>query len=213
MAVRLRKSGPFTVLISGMDTTVIPREVWRTAIGRTAALLQDRVANTFAAQRTAAGALIANSPSYTAAKIRQGYDPRRGHRTNLLQSALRSVASQLYVVIGPDKFGNGRIIMQEGRLNAIVPHSEYYAEKKVRGAGILEIAHSWLAAAAAPLRIIEAEASLALRRAAPFAGRAARIVPAFGITGRVAASIARQARAGLTGAQNRQLDRLLRRVR
>lgn len=212
MALRLRKSGPFTVMVSGMDTTVVGRAAWRNALMLVGRNIQDRIANSFAAQRTAGGQLRPNDPRYTAAKIRQGYDPRKGHRTNMLQSMLRPQASVLYVVIGPDRNGNGRIIMQEGRLQGLVPYAEYYADAKVQGAGILQVAQSWLQAVSAPLRVLEAEAAVAARQAAPFAGRAARILPALGITGRVAGSLARQATAGLSRSQAARLARLIGRV-
>lgn len=209
MAIRTRKTSAFVATVSGMDQTVIGRAQWRAALEEMGRNLQERIANTFAAQRTAAGALIANDPAYTAAKIRQGYDPRRGHRTNLLQSLLRSAASQLFVVIGPDRHGNGRIIMQEGRLQGLVRYAEYYAEKKVRGAGILEIAASWVKAASAPLLILEAEARTLTRAA--LAGRAPTIRASLGLTQRFASRIAQSARA--SAARQGQLSRLLGRVR
>lgn len=216
-------SGPFTVVISGLAVEGLTRTRWTAALVKAGETLQDKIADAFAAQRTAAGQLVRNSPEYTAAKARQGYDTRRGHRTNTLQSLLRSSASTLFTVTGPFKNGTARITFRESALHAIVPYAEYYEEAKVRGAGILQIARAWLkfiepmiaAVQAAALKALadakakQAAAAIARQRAAVFGGRPATIRPALGLTQGLATGIGRQVLQGASPAQRAKLQAAL----
>lgn len=215
--LRFTVVGPFTVLIQGLATDGLPRARWRDALAAMGDALQDEIANSFAKERVAGSSqLKTNDPEYTALKARQGYDTRRGHRTNTLQSMLRSSASTLYTIQGPFKNGNARIIFKESLLHSIVPYAEYYEEKKVRRAGILEIARSWPKKHRAPvefahrlaLRALAADVSITTRRAAVFAGP--RFIRPGGLTQREVARMSRQAVAGLTPAQRRKIERMIR---
>lgn len=219
MAVKYTLVGPFAVLVSGLSTAGLPRARWVEALTVMGEALQDEIADSFAKERVAGSSqLKRNDPSYTARKIKQGYDARRGHRTNTLQSLLRSSASTLFVIQGPYKNGNARIIFKEARLHSIVPYAEYYEEKKVTRAGILEIARSWLKRTKASVdtaqvladRVLKAEKSVALKSAAVFAGRPAFIRPSRGLTQATTAAISRQATAGLTRSQLQRIARLAR---
>lgn len=146
MAVRGTLIGEFTVLLTGLDLRALTFPEWQRNVGVMARNLQNRVARSFAAQKTAGrSSLIANSPEYTARKIKQGLDPRRGHRTNMLQTALSTAKLTMVTLTmqGPNEAA-ARIIMEEQVLHAMVPHSVYYEEMKVRTAGILSLAASWV---------------------------------------------------------------------
>lgn len=209
--------GPFTVLISGLATSGMPRTRWVEALTIMGEALQDEIADSFSSERVAGSSqLLRNDPDYTARKAKQGYDTRRGHRTNTLQSMLRSSVSTLFVIQGPFKNGNARIIFRESLLHSLVPYAEYYEEKKVRRAGILELAKSWLARTKQPvdiaqrlaLKALEAAEAVAVRKAAVFAGP--RYIRVRGLTQRDVAGISRQATAGLTRSQLQRIARLAR---
>lgn len=211
--------GPFTVLISGLATDGLPRARWHEALKQMGDALQDQIADSFSKQRVAGSNQLApNDPEYTARKARQGYDTRRGHRTNTLQSMLRSSASTLFTIQGPFKNGNARIIFKESLLHAIVPYAEYYEAAKVRRAGILALAKSWLNKTKRPVdvaqrlarHVLDADESVKRRKAAVFAGRPSFIRPARGLTQSFATSISRQVTAGLTRAQLQRISRLAR---
>lgn len=218
-AIRYSLVGPFTVLIQGLATEGMPRGKWRDALSLMGEALQDEIADSFSKERVAGSSQLAqNDPEYTARKARQGYDTRRGHRTNTLQSMLRSSASTLFVIQGPFKNGNARIIFKESLLHALVPYAEYYEAAKVRRAGILALAKSWLARTKQPVDVVqrlavkalEAERSIQRQKAAAFAGRPSFIRPARGLTQAVTLRIGRQATAGLTRAQMQRISRLAR---
>jgi hypothetical protein len=129
-----------------LDVLAIPFTEWQRQMGIVARNLQRKVAQSFAAQKTAGrSALKANDPNYTAGKIRRGEDPRRGHKTNALQQALNSAKLTMVTLTmqGPNEAA-ARIVMEEPVLHAMVPHSLYYEEMKVRTAGILSLAASWV---------------------------------------------------------------------
>lgn len=218
-AIKYSLTGPFTVLISGLATDGLPLSKWRDALTLMGEALQGEIADSFSNERVAGSSQLGrNDPDYTARKIKQGYDERRGHRTNTLQSMLRPSASTLFVIQGPFKNGNARIIFKESLLHAIVPYAEYYEEKKVRRAGILELAKSWLAKTKQPVdvvqrlaeRALEAERNVKRTKAAVFAGRPAFIRPTRGLTQAATAAIGRQVTAGLTRAQLQRISRLAR---
>ena len=208
----VRLVGPFTVAISGLAYGGLPVATWRKVLNAMGVSLQQEIANAFSKQRTAAGWLVANKPSYTAQKARQGYDTRRGHRTNTLQSLLRPEATKLFVVRGPYKNGNARIIFRENLLHSVVGYSKYYEENKVRGAGILQLSMRWVREYANLVHgaNIAAEAaqgasiSVAGRRAAPFAGRPARIKPTMGLTSTFMLAIGASAFAAVSTRKNKQ---------
>lgn len=146
MAVRGTLIGEFTVLLTGLDLRAMTFPEWQRNVGIMARNLQNRVARSFAAQKTAGrSSLIANDPNYTAGKIRRGEDPRRGHKTNQLQTALNTAKLTMVTVTmqGPNEAA-ARIIMEEPVLHAMVPHSVYYEEMKVRTQGILSLASLWV---------------------------------------------------------------------
>lgn len=120
---------------------------WQRLVGVAARNLQRRIAKSFARQRVAGtSALLANTPEYNARKAAQGFDPRRGHRTNNLQRVLDS-NTRLYMVRIITE-GNGKmsawVTMEERMLHSLVPYAEYYEEAKVTRAGILALAASWV---------------------------------------------------------------------
>lgn len=157
MAVNGTLIGPFTVLVTGMDLEAMTQAEWARLIGVMGRNLQKRVARSFAAQRVAGSTmLLKNTPEYDRAKVAAGYDARRGHRTNQLQRALDG-ARLFMVTITPQtaKTAAARIIMEEGMLHSLVPHSVYYEEKKVTRDGILALAASWVRDEAAKLRAKE----------------------------------------------------------
>ena len=214
--MNITKLGPFTILISGIEIAGLTRSEWRKAIGVMADRIQGEIAKSFNKERVAGSSqLRTNSPEYTARKVRQGYSPKRGHRTNTLQSVLDPKASTLYTISGPYKNGNARIIFKESLLHALVPYAEYYEEKKVRRAGILEITRTWALKHRGPVDVaqrlakkaLEAAEAIAVRRGAVFAGP--RPIRARRINARDFGSISRQARAGLTPAQLRKIERLI----
>lgn len=216
--VRFSLVGPFTVLITGLATEGLPRARWHEALSMMGEALQGEIADSFSRERVAGSSQLGkNDPDYTARKAKQGYDARRGHRTNTLQSMLRPSASTLFVIQGPFKNGNARIIFKESLLHSLVPYAEYYEEKKVRRAGILVLAKSWLAKTKQPvdvaqrlaLRALEASEAIAVRKAAVFAGPRF-LSPGRGLTQAAVANISRQATAGLTRAQLQRISRLAR---
>ena len=146
MAVVGTLIGEFTALFTGLDVLAIPFTEWQRQMGIVARNLQRKVAKSFAAQKTGGASwLIANSPKYTAAKAADGLDIRRGHRTNQLQTALNTAKLTMVTLTmqGPNEAA-ARIIMEEPVLHAMVPHSVYYEEMKVRTGGILTLAASWV---------------------------------------------------------------------
>lgn len=146
MAVVGTLIGEFTALFTGLDVTAIPFAEWQRQMGIVARNLQRRVAKSFAAQKTAGRAqLKTNSPKYTADKIKEGLDPRRGHRTNMLQQALNTAKlTMVTLTMQGDGEAAARIVMEEPVLHAMVPHSVYYEDNKVRTDGILSLAASWV---------------------------------------------------------------------
>lgn len=207
---------PFTVVITGLATSGLPLAQWEAVLNNAGELLQAKIADTFSAQRTAAGPLRRNDPKYTADKIKHGLDPRRGHRTNTLQSLLRPGASKLFTVRGPFKNGRAEIKFRENLLHSMVPYAEYYEAAKVLGAGILQIARTWLVlirpmlqqANALAERVTKAESAVALRRGAVFAARPTFIRPALGLTRAVSTDISKSLTQGLTKSQLRRIARL-----
>lgn len=223
-------TGDFTVMIRGLAVAGVPRAEWIKALNVMGEAVQQKIADAFSKQRTASSPLRFNKPEYTAQKAKDGYDTRRGHRTNTLQSMLRPVASKLFVVYGPFKGGTARIVFREALLHGVVPYAEYYEAAKVVGGHILKVAKVWAQAVRAPIDAIQsialqnigataaggrlkiladrAEAAIALKRAASFAGLPARIRPTQGLTQRFTRGIAQEAqRMGLNRSQLAALDR------
>ncbi len=139
--------GAFTMRVTGLKLGDAAR--WKTLFQtRVGPFLQDKIANSFARERVAGSSqLKTNKPEDTAGKIRRGEDPRRGHKTNTLQSMLRPGATTLYVTTGPGPQGTLRLTFQEARLHSVVPYAVYYEAAKVRAAGILALARAWIAEA------------------------------------------------------------------
>lgn len=146
MAVAGILMGDFTALFTGLDVRYMTEAEWNRELGKAGRNLQSRVARSFAGERVAGSSqLKANDPAYTARKVRQGYDRRRGHRTNNLQRVLNT--ARLFMVRTQRQDANtmaARITMEEGMLRNLVPYAEYYEEKKVSRAGILALAASWV---------------------------------------------------------------------
>lgn len=199
-APRIALAGPFTVILTGLETDGLTRPQWVAALTAMGRELQGEIANSFAREKVAgSSSLESNDPKYDARKARQGFDTRRGHRTNLLQSMLRPQASQLFTVTGPSKDGRAVITFKESKLHAIVPYAEYYEEMKVRREGILVLAVTWLrrtrqAVDAAQVQALAAKAEKAIKArvgaAKVVAGRARFIRPAAGLTQGVAGRVA-----------------------
>lgn len=216
--MRVQLVGKQTVVVSGLTVTPATLGIWRAALEQAGDALQAEIADAFSASRTAGGQLRRNSPEYDKAKVRQGYDPRRGHRTNTLQSLLRPGSSQLYTVTGPFKNGNARITFRETLLHGMVPYAEYYEAAKVRGA-ILDLAKAWLKSAEAVLRAAEraaaqiaskaTEAAAVLARRGAAGARPQFIRPGLGLTQGLAGQLGRQLTQGLSVAQRRALERAI----
>lgn len=214
MAERIRYQlvGPFTVLITGAATAGAPRGVWTSALRGMGSLLQGKIADSFASERVAGSSQLGrNTPEYNAYKARAGFDTRRGHKTNFLQSMLRPGASELFTVSGPTKDGRATIKFHERRLHSIVPYAQYYEIAKVRRAGILELANVWLKQTRTPVDNVQmtavatvAEKAVKARAAAPRV--LARIRPALGLTHKVGMRIS----TGAGTAAQRAAERFLR---
>lgn len=141
--IRARLIGNYRVALSGLPEDVRKRDLDK-ALTRYGRALQDRIAQSFANEKVAGtSSLGANTKAYNAAKARQGYDPRRGHRTNNLQRVLDG--TQLFVVLLDDG-GKADVTFSESLLHSAVPYSEYYEDAKVRQDGILVLAKSWVQA-------------------------------------------------------------------
>lgn len=153
MAVVGTLIGEFTALFTGLDLRAFTFPELQRQMGIVARNLQRRVAQSFARQKTKDSAwLLPNTPQYNARKAREGMDPRRGHRTNMLQRTLDTAKLTMVTVTRQgDNQAAARIIMEEQVLHAMVPHSVYYEEKKVRTAGILALAATWVREEAAKL--------------------------------------------------------------
>lgn len=126
---------PHQVSFEGVDFSVASRAQWQHQFDLFGAVLQDEIYNEFAAQRVAGKQLRANTPDYNQQKAKQGYDTRKGHRTNELQMAL--AGSRLFVVT----FNPGRAFLtfSENRLISRAAQAEYYADAKVHGGRILAV--------------------------------------------------------------------------
>lgn len=167
--IRATLIGSFIVSVTGFDMEAGGKQFWRTALQEYGQALQEKIADSFANERVAgSSALAPNSPEYNARKAREGMDTRRGHRTNFLQSVLDGAPLfQVGAVTGNKKgTGTARIQFMENWLHSRVPYAEYYEAAKVRRAGILALARSWLNETVGVLNAIEAKALLKQRRAA-----------------------------------------------
>lgn len=124
------------VEIVGINFNHAARTRWRSEIDDFGRMLQALIAREFSEERVAGQALRPNQPSYTAWKAREGFDPRKGHKTNALQRALS--AGRLYNITFS---GGGRVFVTfiENRLFARIPYAEYYAAAKVRHGKILAV--------------------------------------------------------------------------
>lgn len=222
MAVNGTLIGEFTALFTGLDVTAIPFAEWQRQMGIVARNLQRKVAKSFGRQKTAGNVwLSSNTATYDGWKARNGFDRRRGHLTNTLQGALDTAKlTMVTLTMQGAGLAAARITMEEPVLHAMVPHSVYYEEHKVRTQGILSLAASWVREEATKLtaRMRAAQARRVnvsqnvLRR-----GLAARQANAAQILGRIAQPIANQnvLRANI-GARRANaadtLDKILRRV-
>lgn len=220
--MRVQLIGRQTIAITGMTVTPATLALWRTALTQAGDAVQSEIANAFAAERTAGGRLRRNSPEYDAAKVKGGFDPRKGHRTNTLQSLLRPQAATLYTVAGPFNKGTARITFRDSLLQSIVPYAEFYEAQKVNGA-ILDVAKSWLKDAERILRATEAMAQRITNKATQAAAVLARrgaagarpsffIRPGLGLTQGLAGQLGRQLTAGLSAIQRRALERAINRA-
>lgn len=103
-------------------------------------ILQDDIAEQFAGQRTARGALKRNSKLYELRKARLGLDPRRGHARGRLQRTLDSgvLWRVNWRAPTPDKTGAALIIFQESELEGrLVYYRRYRFRKTPATKGIL----------------------------------------------------------------------------
>lgn len=181
--------GNFVVSITGLDMEAAGKAEWRAALTEYGNGLQERIAESFAGERVAGSSqLKTNTPEYNRRKLAEGYDSRRGHRTNFLQGALDGAPlfQVSAVTVNGRGFGSARITFQESKLHSRVPYAEYYEESKVRRAGILALAKSWLADGVIGLRAVEAKLLLKQKRKSERSRtRNTRLSPT-GTTGRIA---------------------------
>lgn len=147
--ISVRRINDYTVSITGFDPDKVGAMKARAA--EIAEELQGRMAALFEEELTYKGALKANTDPYTEAKISQGYDPRRGHRTGALQEALDT--ETLWRVTGNKN--EVRIVFEEEALYGAVDYATYYAEAKVRGNRILGVKAAWIAGIAAELNALK----------------------------------------------------------
>lgn len=88
MAIRVKAIGNSAFSVSGFDAARLAKV--KREVNRCARAMQRNIYNLFETSRYAGGALLPNSPEYNLRKVLSGYDPRRGHRTGALASALKS---------------------------------------------------------------------------------------------------------------------------
>ncbi len=155
----------FTVQVTGIKVDEFATKAdWRAAARKMAKSLQERVAISFAKERVAGtSSLLKNTPEYDKRKAAEGYDTRRGHRTNYLQSVLDS--KELFRVSAVGKGGQLKITMMESLLYGHVEYAEFYEDKKVQRDGILSLAASWVEQDAVYLRELAAEQAMKEARA------------------------------------------------
>ena len=132
---RVVRRKPNQVEIIGVDLRWASRQQWQRIIDKFAKDLQSDIGDEFGREKVAGRHLLRNKPEYTAAKIRQGYDRRKGHRTNALQRAL--AGNKLYNIA----FSGSRVFVTfiEQRLISRIHYAEYYADKKTQGGAILQV--------------------------------------------------------------------------
>lgn len=109
-----------------------------------ARLLQERIASEFERANTASGPLRANQSEYSVRKVLKGFDPRRGHRTGRLQSALYTVPAFTTTIAG----GRARVSFNDAGIGASVPYASFYTAAKVPGQRIMQFRRVWLEEAA-----------------------------------------------------------------
>ena len=159
--------GEFTAVFTGLDTDWLTPPEWAKLVGSSARRLQKRIARSFAAQKVAGSTwLLPNDPKYTARKVAQGLDRRRGHRTGILQGVLDSLVRLYQVTITSqgNKSLAARVVFEEGMLHSLVPYAVYYEEAKVTRGGILALAASWVREEAMTLQRALSAAQLKRRR-------------------------------------------------
>ena len=161
--VKARIVSAFVIEVSGLDLSIASKQTWRAAIDEMGRDLQERISESFANERVAGNSqLKTNTPEWNARKAQLGLDSRRGHATGLLQSALDG--PRLFV-ISAIRRGKARIRFLEARLHGRVSYSEFYEDKKVRRAGILVVAKSWVEDAVKIVRRVEVQANMRANRA------------------------------------------------
>lgn len=175
MALGIRLIGSMQVRVTGIDVANVPKGQWRAAMDYMGAILQSRVAASFATQRTQGTRwLDRNSAEWDAYKRKHNLDHRRGHATGNLQNHLNA-QERLYSITAIVN-GTATLTMREDWLQGRVPYAEFYAAKKVNSKGILALAKSWVADASRELYDL---AALALKRKQPIQTAAALHVGTF----------------------------------
>ena len=122
----------------------------RRAIVDAAWEMQRQLARAYEASETGGGALRANSAEYNVRKVLDGDDPRRGHKSGALQSALYRV--QCFRVRGNQRTGTWTIDFSDRALVAAVGnYVEYFAAAKARGGHIVTMRRPWVNSAVSVL--------------------------------------------------------------
>ena len=120
MTVNIKKRGVATLVITGMDG---PKQPWRTALFQGARTIQLRIAELFESARAATGPLGANKDETTVRKILDGLDPRRGHMSGRLQSALYAIRT--WTVSPVSNEGTATISFSDSALLKRIDYSKY----------------------------------------------------------------------------------------
>lgn len=158
MTVKATLKGAFTVVVTGLDTQGVSKSEWRAALDKMGLDLQERISESFANEKVAGSSwLKANSAQWNRRKFFEGLDPRRGHATGRLAAALDG--PRLFT-ISAVKNGRATIRFLEPRLHGRVPYATYYEDDKVRRAGILALAKSWVQEDLAVVKELEAQGKM-----------------------------------------------------
>lgn len=211
MAITFRMKNSWTIRVTGIDLTLMSKAEWRAILDDLGRRAQTYIAIQWDAEKTGTGRpLKPNSAAWTIRKIMKGWDLRRGHRKGILQRAIQG--ARLYVVGAITPNGTAEITFLEARLIARVKEKgihylPYYVAAKVPVIKrVMQLNQAALAIIAAPIMADIAVREMTRIRHAPLAGRPAYIRPALGLT----QGTARRMVGGLTPAQRRVIERLIR---
>ena len=161
--IKARVKSSFVIEVTGLDESIASKATWRAALDEMGLALQERISESFSKERVAGNSqLKTNTAAWNREKARLRLDSRRGHASGALQSSLDG--ARLFV-ISAIRRGKATIKFLEARLHGRVPYSEYYESAKVRRAGILVVAKSWVAEDVKIVRAVEVKATMKKSRA------------------------------------------------